>query len=121
MAVIYLSSELAVKYENMGNNAAGPLLDWLETALPGTKAAWDGSFLGTTWLTNPYTRGSYSYVTPGNAAARTGLAKGIDNRLWFAGEAVSFSSHGSLHGAWRSGIEAAYAALNAIGVDVRRA
>jgi monoamine oxidase len=61
----------------------------------------------TAWTTEPWTRGSYSYALPGQAHQRVELARPIEDRLFFAGEATTVGDHGSCHGAYRSGIRAA--------------
>ena len=43
----------------------------------------------------------------------------IDQKLWFAGEALSLSAHSQLHGAWLSGQSAAYGTLSSLGAAVR--
>jgi len=61
----------------------------------------------TAWTTEPWTRGSYSCALPGQAHQRTELARALDNRLFFAGEATTVRDNGCCHGAYRSGIRAA--------------
>ena len=51
---------------------------------------------------------------PGRADARIDLARPVEERLFFAGEAVSTRFMGDLHGAWFSGIAAAEAADRAL-------
>ncbi len=66
------------------------------------------SWTSTSWIgqTNPFVRGGWSVVTPGNLDARTTLAEPLGERVWFAGEATSIRSSGTAHGAWQSGIDA---------------
>lgn len=59
------------------------------------------------WGTDPWTMGSYSAARIGKVAARATLAQPIDDRLYFAGEAVSTYAHSSLHGAYLTGQNAA--------------
>lgn len=61
----------------------------------------------TAWTTEPWTRGSYSCALPGQAHQRTELARALDDRLFFAGEATTVGDHACCHGAFRSGIRAA--------------
>jgi monoamine oxidase len=61
----------------------------------------------TAWTTEPWTRGSYSCALPGQAHQRTELARALDDRLFFAGEATTVGDHACCHGAYRSGIRAA--------------
>jgi monoamine oxidase len=59
------------------------------------------------WGTDQWARGSYSIALPGSAGAHSLLATPLDNRIFFAGEAVSELSFGTLHGAYLSGQAAA--------------
>jgi monoamine oxidase len=70
----------------------------------------------TKWLRDPWARGSYSYALPGHADDRAVLARPIDNRLFFAGEATSPNFFSTAHGAYISGITAAEGALESLGV-----
>ena len=60
-----------------------------------------------TWASDPFARGSYSFALPGHAAERTTLAAAVDDRLYFAGEACSAHDFSTAHGAFLSGIAAA--------------
>lgn len=66
-------------------------------------SAWDG---------DPWVRGAYSCARPGAADQRSILARPIDGRIYFAGEATSNDYFASVHGACISGREAAHAAAN---------
>ena len=60
------------------------------------------------WQRDPWSAGSYSYVTVGGLKARKALAKPIDGVLFFAGEATDSSGEATtVAGAIRSGIRAA--------------
>jgi len=61
------------------------------------------------WHDDPFVRGSYSYADPGCAGARETLARTVDDRLFFAGEACSVHSFATAHGAFQTGVEAARA------------
>ncbi len=64
------------------------------------------------WLDDPWARGGYSFVTPGNFGARHLLAQPLKNRLFFAGEAtVTDSNPATVHGAIATGRRAAYEIL----------
>jgi len=64
------------------------------------------------WLSDPFTRGAYSYITVGSKAARNILAKPIDRTLFFAGEATDTSGQAStVAGALASGQRAAQEVL----------
>jgi len=64
------------------------------------------------WDANPFVAGYVSAALPGCADARLGLAKPVDDRLAFAGEATSMRFMGDVHGAWLEG-EAAISRLTA--------
>ncbi len=61
----------------------------------------------TAWTTEPWTRGSYAAAKPGQFHQRANLARTVDDRLFFAGEATMYGSQGTCHGAYMSGIRAA--------------
>ena len=57
----------------------------------------------TTWHGDPWTLGSYSAARPGQAHQRANLARPVDNRLFFAGEATSPDFFYTCHGAYLTG------------------
>lgn len=60
------------------------------------------------WVDDPYSRGGYSVVPPGQIGARAMLAQPVDNRLFWAGEATAKNAWGAtVHGAYASGQRAA--------------
>jgi hypothetical protein len=62
----------------------------------------------TKWRSNPWSRGSHSFVPhAANDSCRTLLANPIDRRIYFAGEATSTQRPASVQGAWLSGIREA--------------
>lgn len=75
------------------------------------QAAYTGRCCVSRWDADPWSGGAYSYAKPGHAHARVTLAEPIDERLFFAGEALSVESFGTVHGAWNSGIVAARRAM----------
>ncbi len=64
-------------------------------------SAWDG---------DDWVKGAYSCARPGAADQRSVLARPIDDRIYFAGEATSIDYYASVHGACISGRDAARAA-----------
>jgi monoamine oxidase len=66
------------------------------------------------WDHDPWIRGCYTAGKPGRHAARAELARPIESRLFFAGEAVHDRYMGDVHGAHLSGEAAADAALAAL-------
>ncbi len=62
----------------------------------------------TAWSTEPWTRGSWACAKPGQAHQRANLARPVDNRLFFGGEATVYGGQGTCNGAYDSGIRAAW-------------
>ncbi|MEZ2223998.1 flavin monoamine oxidase family protein [Rhizobium sp. RCC_161_2] len=60
-----------------------------------------------TWASEPFVGGSYSYAVPGASDLRQVLAGPHDQRLFFAGEACSVTRYSTAHGAYETGIAAA--------------
>jgi monoamine oxidase len=67
------------------------------------------------WDHDPYVRGCYAAALPGRSYARAELARPIEDRLFFAGEATHECYMGDAHGAHLSGEAAAEAVLAALG------
>lgn len=68
----------------------------------------------TRWSADPWSRGAYSHALPGRAGARAVLARPVENRIFFAGEATSAHAFSTAHGAAESGRAAARLALAAL-------
>ena len=76
--------------------------------LPGNAVPPPAGMVRTSWSTDPWTLGSYSYLPVGATPQhRADLATPIDDRLFFAGEAVSADHPSTVHGARASGLAAA--------------
>jgi monoamine oxidase len=58
------------------------------------------------WDTDPWVLGAYASVKPGHFGARDKLAKPVENRLFFAGEAVGMPMVATCGGAFWSGTRA---------------
>ncbi|WP_157219669.1 flavin monoamine oxidase family protein [Flavisphingomonas formosensis] len=69
---------------------------------------------GTRWRRMDDIGGSYSHAMPGCASARAILARPVDARLFFAGEATHPSDFSTAHGAWTSGERAADEAISSL-------
>ena len=62
----------------------------------------------TRWADDPFAWGSYSYLAPGTSSETLKeLARPVDGKLFFAGEATSSDYQSTVHGAYLSGIRAA--------------
>ena len=59
------------------------------------------------WGIDPFARGSYSCALPGHADDRAILARPIDDRLFFAGEACSKDQFGTAHAAFMTAVSTA--------------
>ncbi len=57
----------------------------------------------TDWLSDPFSRSSWSCVPPGHAHIRDDLAEPIDGKLAFAGEMTDHAQWGTVGGAWGAG------------------
>ena len=68
----------------------------------------------TAWRGDPEIGGGYSGARPGQAHRRAALARPLDDRLFFAGEATSLDFYSTAHGAYFSGLAAAEAASAAV-------
>jgi monoamine oxidase len=69
------------------------------------------------WESDPLAKGSYSFAVPGKADSRAELARPVDGRLFFAGEACSIHDFSTAHGAYETGRDAAATAIAALGVS----
>ncbi len=73
------------------------------------------------WQSDPFTRGSYSYVGVDGEGAQEALAQPLGGLLFFAGEAtVSDGHHATVHGAIASGQRAAQEVLSTLEVAHRK-
>jgi monoamine oxidase len=70
----------------------------------------------TAWHGDPWTKGSYSAAMPGQGHQRIELARPIDDRLYFAGEATSVEFMATAHGAYLTGIASVDAIARKLGV-----
>jgi monoamine oxidase len=76
--------------------------------------------LASSWHDDEYIRGAYSHAKVGHSTARQILARSINDRLFFAGEATSPDAFSTAHGAYLSGGRAAREALSGNGHDAGR-
>ncbi|MCF8541226.1 MAG: FAD-dependent oxidoreductase [Aurantimicrobium sp.] len=82
----------------------------------GTTPAGPTAFRRTSWSTDPFASGSYSYLAPSDMGtdARLVLAE-TTGRLHFAGEATSSAAPATTHGAYESGRRAAAELVDSTG------
>ena len=111
----YFGGEFARTLEYEGNGAfAAFAIEQLVGALGGDMRKRLKPIAESAWARDPYSLGSYSYGNPGAQAARAALAAPIDGRLFFAGEHCSDNDFSTAHGAYRTGVKAADAAIRAL-------
>lgn len=105
LASAYLAGPLCSRLEQEGQAA---MIDAVTTALVtmlGSDIAQHiTATVATGWERDPLFRGAYAAAQPGHALARLDLARPIDDRLWFAGEATSPEFFSTCHGAHQTGI-----------------
>jgi len=97
--------------EAMAAYAKGELAEVLGSAFPARLT----TLAASSWSTDAYALGGYSYAKPGFADQRAVLAAPVDNRIFFAGEACSRNRYSTAHGAYETGYAAAEQALAALG------
>jgi monoamine oxidase len=66
------------------------------------------------WLSDPFSLGAFTYAVPGAVPLRTALATPVGNQVFFAGEALSILKHSSLPGAYDTGQAAARLVVQAL-------
>jgi monoamine oxidase len=89
-------------------------LDWLDGLYGAGLKRVVGRTHATRWNEEPWIMGAMSAASPGGQFARRTLMDALNNRIWFAGEAVHERLWGTVAGAWESGDRAALAALQVI-------
>jgi monoamine oxidase len=66
----------------------------------------------TRWGSDPFALGSYAMMPPGSSPDdMAALAAPVGDVLFFAGEAMSLSNQGTVHGAYATGRDAAAAVI----------
>jgi monoamine oxidase len=111
----------------LAGKQAADLADAGEDAMTKFAIDWLGGLFGanlkktvqrthaTRWTKEPWVLGAFSAAAPGGQWARRTLADPLDERLWFAGEAVHETMWGTVGGAWESGERAADAVIKRLG------
>ncbi|UCH24293.1 MAG: FAD-dependent oxidoreductase [Trueperaceae bacterium] len=70
------------------------------------------AFVRSRWRGDPFARGSYSFAKVGALQGdRRELAQGLQGKLFFAGEATHPHYFGTVHGAYETGVRAAWEVL----------
>lgn len=89
-----------------GSEAVADLMEVLRAAL-GPSLPMPTSFLKSGWSGDPLTRGAYSFARHASTPDDFDIFASALGRLHFAGEHTGFAYHGTVHGAYQSGIRAA--------------
>jgi monoamine oxidase len=111
----YFGGEFARALEHAGSGAfAAFAIEQVAGALGNDLRKRLSSIAESAWARDPLALGSYSYGNPGAQAMRAKLAAPIDGRLFFAGEHTSRADFSTAHGAYRTGVKAAEAAITAL-------
>jgi lysine-specific histone demethylase 1B len=113
----FIMGEQAEYLTSLGSDTAitTTLLQELDTMYNGQATS---SFVAShvqNWTTNPFVKGAYSYSTIGMGDARKIAAQPINNKLYFAGEAMNTNGHHqTVHGAAETGYREVFNILNDI-------
>ena len=116
----FFSGAAAQELSDLGPEAAiARVLYWLQEASGEKnlveKLSW---YHVEDWITNPYTRGSYSITRPGGHGLRQELAQTVGGTLYFAGEATAPPPHyQTVHGAYMSGKRVAEQVIAKLGIN----
>lgn len=115
MAVGYAGGRLARELVRLKReDAIDFALDRLKQAFGSGIARYLSASTRTGWEIDPDIGGGYSAARPGRANLRPDMARPVDGRLFFAGEAASERFYSTAHGAYLTGVAAAKAAVIAI-------
>lgn len=88
------------------------VLDKLEPVLQGSKKNWSGLSTIDHWLSNTWSKGSYSFWKVGQYTTLAGVAGEREGNILFAGEHTSVNYQGYLNGAVESGERASQEILD---------
>jgi len=116
LCVVEVAGRLAADLAGDGEAAMTTFaIDWLAGLFgSGLKRAVERTH-ATRWTKEPWVLGAFSAAAPGGQWARKALSEPLDERLWFAGEAVHETLWGTIAGAWEAGERAADAAIKRLG------
>lgn len=113
IVVGFFGADQARRFEALGNKAAIDRAKAALAAMYGPELVArirDDATKVTRWGQNPWTLGAYSAALPGMSKMHAELAKPVDDRVFFAGEACGPPEfNGSLPGAFVSGLQASRA------------
>ena len=112
----FMGGDFAWQMTEAGTDAAVDFVLGEVEAMVGSKAR-ERFVKGTLtqWGNDPLTLGAYSALRPGAFGARAELARPLDDRLFFAGEAAVGPFYATCGGAWRNGEQAARDVIRTLG------
>ncbi|CAL1526224.1 unnamed protein product [Lymnaea stagnalis] len=107
----FLTGDPAVKFEKMTNEDAEELVITVLNEMFGEEVVKQGGkivkFQRSQWVTDEWSKGASTYPKVGNDPSLWDtFSQPLCPYIYFAGEHTQFDSHGSLHGAYNSGIRA---------------
>jgi monoamine oxidase len=110
---IYMGGPLSAELEAAGNDAAieagrQAMIDAFGSSI----ASHIGISAASAWGNEPWILGAYGAARPGEANLRRDLAKPVEDRILFCGEATHPHFFSTCHGAWMSGERAAAEAIS---------
>lgn len=112
IASIYMGGPLCAELEAAGTETqitAG--IEAMKSAFGSDVEKHIGARAASAWGREPSILGAYGAARPGEADKRADLAKPIENRIFFCGEATHPWFFSTCHGAWMSGERAAAEAI----------
>jgi monoamine oxidase len=115
IASIYMGGPLCAELEAAGSEAqiaAG--VDAMKLAFGSKVEKYIGVKAACAWGREPSILGAYGAARPGEANKRAELAKPVEDRIFFCGEATHPWFFSTCHGAWMSGERAATEAIAVI-------
>jgi len=113
----FVMGDQAASLHALGNDTAitTALLQELDSIYNGQATANFISSVVFDYTSKPFIKGAYAYSTVGMGDAREVAAQSIDNKLFFAGEAMNLNGHHqTVHGAVESGYKAVIDILSGI-------
>jgi len=113
----FIMGKQAEYLTSLGSDSAitNALLQELDQIYSGQASASFVSSYVQNWTLNPFVKGAYSYSTVGMGNTRTIAAQPIDNKLFFAGEAMNLNGHHqTVQGAVETGYREVINVLNSI-------
>lgn len=101
---VFVMGEKAEYLSSQGNKAETIVMDELNKVFKDEPGKQLSDFYIQDWKNEPFVKGAYSYAAVGTEGNRELLAKPVNGKLFFAGEATHVNGHNStVHGAMETG------------------